>query len=321
MDTLGLLHRWLECDGQAGKQLWFDQGFYFKYQKTAIGIGWRHIREEIRSRGTYVGITKEEMEGYATDAVLEIIDGLKPSNSKKTGKKPGDFKTEAEFRGYLSKSLNRIRDIINKEINRPQPSPIPIGPDSESSSAAGKEEMKVPRGKAAKKSSSSALPELEESSQEGGISEEEEPSARPSGKRPSFEESPMYDVVLGRERKSAAVACLEGFQNHLQGQRRKSSSLEEQLEMLIEAYQGGHTNIPLEEVAEEVIWGVLEIPEESSEETETKEQHRDIRNYFRGKGITDANYDQRNKRLRKKWREFCEREGSGLWRRYLETLK
>jgi hypothetical protein len=123
-DRLQLLHQWLTCDDEAGRRLWFDTGLFVEFRDRAKAYGWRYV-SELRRRGRYIDLTAKEMESCATRHMLTIHDRLKPPDSQKQGKKPGDFPTLEQFHGYLSESLVGIRDEIEKEIGlRPRTVPL-----------------------------------------------------------------------------------------------------------------------------------------------------------------------------------------------------
>jgi hypothetical protein len=130
-ETLDLLHQWLSCDDDAGRELWFGSvGLWFEYQKKAMKRGWDFVSAKLS--WVYFAEARDSMVGWADETLLAIWGTLKGKveDDKAKVDEPGiepapagskQFNSLGKFHAYLNTSLNRIVSIICEQLGLGEP--------------------------------------------------------------------------------------------------------------------------------------------------------------------------------------------------------
>ncbi len=314
--TLELVHQWLSCDETAGNRLW--SGLFEEYLGKGKQWGLAHLKR----KGYRINYKDEqalrdyEMECLAADQLGEIHDRLKPREATsqeesaleeakdlKRGKTPKDFPTLEKFHRFIEKSLARgIRTLIREHLGIPPGKRKYVPIDAPGTGG-------------------------DETEEQGMALGEIIPTGHPS----------PHDELVAKQRKSCASQIIQKFRDFLE----TSRQLQSYFDALIEACKAGQAQVPLEDVAEEIIdfleaQASSETPVQGGEPCEgvhegrrSAERHweqvpKEVLAYFREKGINQRPFNQNtfnsnNRRLREKWRKFRSGPARELWERYKET--
>jgi hypothetical protein len=111
---LAHLYEYLNCNDEAGGDLWYQSNLYFACHDLAIRIGAKHIK--ILQGGDFRYL-KERLPEFADELLYEIDERLKPRSGDKPGKRPENFESWENFTHYLNRSM---KGIINKIIKAAQ---------------------------------------------------------------------------------------------------------------------------------------------------------------------------------------------------------